>query len=267
MNLNAILLAVGLVAGIGLLIGLILSIASIVMAVPKDEKAEKLLNALPGANCGACGYSGCSGYADALAKGKAEIGLCAPGGISCAKELSAILGVETGSMEKKVAVVRCMGSLDNTSYLAEYNGIKSCAAAVKIGGGLTACSYGCIGLGDCASVCPYNAIRVCNGVAVVDNDKCKACSMCVKECPRQLISIVPYKNSAVVRCSNRDKGALTRKVCKTGCIGCKKCEKSCEAGAVKVVDFRAEIDPKLCTGCGLCADNCPQHCITYLSPF
>ena len=265
--MNTILLSVILVAGIGLLIGLILSVASIVMAVPKDEKAEKLLEALPGANCGACGYSGCSGYADALAKGKAEIGLCAPGGLACAKELSAIMGVETGSMEKKVAAVRCMGSLDNTTYKAEYAGIKSCAAAVRIGGGLTACSFGCIGLGDCESVCPYDAIHVCNGVAVVDNDKCKACSMCVKECPRHIIAIVPYKNSAVVRCSNRDKGALTRKVCSAGCIGCKKCEKNCPAGAVKVTDFCASIDPELCTGCGICADNCPQRCITYLSPF
>jgi len=265
--MNGILLAVLLVAGIGLLIGLILSIASIVMAVPKDEKAEKLLQALPGANCGACGYSGCSGYADALAKGTAEVGLCAPGGLNCAKELSAILGVDAGSMEKKVAAVHCMGSCDNTSYLANYNGIQSCAAAMKIGGGLTACSYGCIGLGDCAAVCPYEAIRVCNGVAVVDNDKCRACSLCVKECPRRLISLVPYRNSAVVRCSNKDKGAAVTKVCSVGCIGCKKCEKSCEAGAIKVVDFCAAIDPALCTGCGKCADNCPRHCISYLSPF
>lgn len=265
--MNGILLAVALVAGIGLLIGLILSIASILMAVPKDEKAEKILEALPGANCGACGFSGCSGYADALAKGKAEVGLCAPGGLTCVTEISAILGVETGSIEKKVAAVHCMGSLDNTSYLAEYNGIKSCAAALRIGGGLTACSYGCMGLGDCEAVCPYDAIHVCNGVAVVDNDKCKACAMCVKECPRHIISIVPYKNSAVVRCSNKDKGAVTRKVCSTGCIGCKKCEKNCPVNAITVTDFCASIDPSLCTGCGLCADNCPQHCISYLSPY
>jgi Na+-translocating ferredoxin:NAD+ oxidoreductase RNF subunit RnfB len=265
--MNGIVLSILLVAGVGLLIGLILSVASIVMAVPKDEKAEKLLEALPGANCGACGYSGCSGYADALAAGKAEIGLCAPGGIACAKELSAILGVETGSLEKKVAVVHCMGSLDNTSYLAEYHGVPSCSAAMKVGGGLTACSYGCIGLGDCAAVCPYGAIQVCNGVAVVDSDRCKACSLCVKECPRGLISIVPYRNSTVVRCSNRDKGAAAMKVCASSCIGCRKCEKNCETGAIKVTGFCASIDPALCTGCGLCADNCPRHCITYLSPF
>lgn len=265
--MNGILLAVLLVAGIGLLIGLILSVASIVMAVPKDEKAEKLLEALPGANCGACGYSGCSGYANALSKGKAEVGLCAPGGIACAKELSAILGVESSSMEKKVAAVRCMGSCDNTKNKAQYQGVRSCSAAVRIGGGLTDCAYGCLGLGDCEAVCPYDAIHVCNGVAVVDNDRCKACSMCVKECPRGLITLVPYKNAAVIRCSNKDKGAAAMKVCAVACIGCKKCEKSCEAGAVKVDSFCARIDPGLCTGCGKCVENCPRHCISYMSPY
>ncbi|MBR1534251.1 MAG: RnfABCDGE type electron transport complex subunit B, partial [Ruminococcus sp.] len=209
--MNGILIAVALVAGIGLLIGLILSIASIVMAVPKDEKAEQILEALPGANCGACGFSGCSGYANALAKGEAEVGMCAPGGLSCTKEISKILGIEAKGAEPKVAVVKCMGSLDNTSYKAEYSGLRSCAAAMKIGGGLTACSYGCMGLGDCEAVCPYDAIHVCNGVAVVDKDKCKACTLCVKACPRQIIEIVPLKNQAIVRCSNHDKGAVTRK--------------------------------------------------------
>ena len=129
--MTGILIAVGVVAGIGLLIGLILSIASIIMAVPKDEKAEAILEALPGANCGACGFSGCSGYAAALAKGEAEVGLCAPGGLSCTKAISEILGVNTGAIEPKVAVVKCMGSLDHTSYKAEYSGIMSCSAALR----------------------------------------------------------------------------------------------------------------------------------------
>lgn len=261
--MNSILIAVGLVAGIGLLIGLILSVASILMAVPKNERAEAVLEVLPGANCGACGFSGCSGYAEALAKGAAEVGLCPVGGEKCAKDCAAVLGVDAGSMEKKVAVVRCMGSLDHTSYKAEYTGLHSCAAALKIGGGLTACSYGCIGLGDCEAACPYGAIHVCNGVAVVDKDKCKACSLCVKACPRQIIAIVPFKDQAIVRCANRDKGAVTRKLCSAGCIGCKKCEKTCPVGAVKVTDFNACVDPALCTGCGACVEACPQHCITY----
>ncbi|WP_316636677.1 RnfABCDGE type electron transport complex subunit B [uncultured Ruminococcus sp.] len=261
--MTGILLAVGIVAGIGLLIGLILSIASIIMAVPKDEKAEAILEALPGANCGACGFSGCSGYAEALAKGKAEPGLCAPGGLACTKAVSEILGVETGSVEPKVAVVKCMGSLDHTTYKAEYSGIMSCAAAMKIGGGLTACSYGCMGLGDCEAACPYDAIHVNNGVAYVDGGKCRACTLCVKACPRGIIEIVPKKDMATVRCSNHDKGGVTRKLCDIGCIGCKKCEKACEQGAVKVTDFCAYVTPALCTNCGACVDACPQHCITF----
>ena len=160
-----------------------------------------------------------------------------------------------------------MGSLDNTSYKAEYSGVKSCAAAAKVGGGLTACSFGCMGLGDCEAACPYDAIHVCNGVAVVDEKKCKACAMCVKACPRKIISIVPLKNSAVIRCSNKDKGAAARKACTSACIGCKKCEKNCPTGAVTVKDFCATVDPKLCNGCGACVDNCPQKCITYISPY
>lgn len=257
--------AVAVVAGIGLLIGLILSIASILMAVPKDKKAEAILEVLPGANCGACGYSGCAGYADALAKGTAEVRQCPVGGEKCANMVAVILGVDPGKTEKKVAVVRCMGSLDNTEYKAAYQGIQSCAAAARIGGGLTACTYGCIGLGDCERACPYDAIRVCNGVAVVNSDRCKACSICVKECPRGIIALAPAKEMAIVRCSNHDKGAVVRKLCKTGCIGCKKCEKACEAGAITVKDFCAFVDPAKCTGCKKCAEQCPQGCVTLFS--
>ena len=207
-----ILIAVGVVAGVGLLIGLILSVASIIMAVPKDEKAEAILEALPGANCGACGYSGCSGYAAALATGEADPGLCAPGGLACTKAVSEILGVSTGAVEPKVAVVRCMGSLDHTSCKAEYSGVMSCSAALKIGGGLTACSYGCMGLGDCEAACPYDAIHVKNGVAYVESGKCRACTLCVRACPRNIIEIVPKKDMAMVRCSNRDKGADRKSV-------------------------------------------------------
>lgn len=260
-TLFAVLIAVAVVAGIGLLIGLILAIASVVMAVPKDEKAEAVLELLPGANCGACGYSGCEGYAKALAKGEAKPGLCSPGGEACTEAIETLLGVK-GETIKKVAVVQCMGNCDNTSNKAEFQGINSCLAAHKIGSGITACSYGCLGMGDCVSVCMSDAITVCNGVAIVDNDKCAGCGLCADACPRKLISIVPVKQQAVVRCSNHDKGAVAKKACKAACIGCMKCVKVCEAGAVKVTDFCATVDPEKCTGCGACVENCPCGCIT-----
>ncbi len=261
--IQAILIAAGVVAGIGLLIGLILSIASIVMAVPKDERAEAVLEVLPGANCGACGYSGCSGYAEALSKGEAQVGLCTVGGEACAKDIAAVLGVEAKAMERQTAVVRCKGSLENTSYKAEYMGLESCLSASKIGGGLTACSYGCIGLGDCERVCPYDAIHVCDGVAVVNSDNCKACAICVKTCPRAIISLMPVKDAAVNLCSNKDKGGVTRKLCKVGCIGCKICEKNCPSKAIRVENNVALVNTAECIGCRECVGVCPQKCISF----
>lgn len=261
--MNTFILAVIIVAVIGIVAGIILAIASIVMAVPTDEKVDALKEALPGANCGACGFSGCSGYAEALANGSAELGLCSPGGEECANACGAILG-KTASVEKKTAVVHCMGSYDVTSDKMNYDGIPTCAAAALISGGVSSCSFGCMGMGDCERACPYGAISICNGVAKVEPSLCKACSLCVKACPKGLISITPLKEQAVVRCSNCDKGAGVMKICKIGCIGCMKCVKVCESDAVKVTNFKATIDPSKCTACGKCVDACPRHIITML---
>lgn len=263
--MNAIILAVAIVAGIGLVAGLGLAVASILMAVPKDEKAEAVLEVLPGANCGACGFSGCSGYAAALAKGEAKAGLCSPGGEEVAQEIARVLGVEAGPVERKTAVVQCMGSYDNTSDRMEYQGISSCAAAAQLYGGTGACTYGCMGLGDCAAACEYDAVKICNGVASVDPAKCRACSQCVAACPKKLISMVAVKPQAIVRCQNCDKGGEARKACSAACIGCMRCVKACEAGAVSVKNFNATVDPEKCTACGKCAEVCPQGCITMLA--
>ena len=181
--MNQILLAIFIVAGIGLVAGLGLAIASIVMAVPKDEKAEAIQEILPGANCGACGYSGCSGYASALAKGEAKNGLCAPGGQAVAEQVAGLLGIDAGQVQRQSAFVHCLGSHDHTSQRMQYQGISSCAAAALLFGGTGECSYGCIGLGDCAAVCEYDAVHVCNGVASIDPSRCRGCSQCVTPWP------------------------------------------------------------------------------------
>jgi len=263
LDFSVILIAVLIVAGIGLIIGLILSIASAIMAVPTDEKVEALTSALPSANCGACGYSGCSGYAAALASGEAKNGLCAPGGDECAQAIAEILGQKATALEKKVAVVRCMGITDNTEDKVNYQGVESCAAAMVVGS-KGQCEFGCLGLGDCVAVCPYGAVSVCNGVARIDKDLCRACAMCVSVCPKKIIDIVPLKEQAVVRCSNTQKGAQAKKACKAACIGCKKCEKVCASQAVSVENFKASVDANKCNGCSECIEACPQGSITKL---
>lgn len=259
--MTAILWAVGVVAALGLLAGLILAIASVLMAVPVDEKVVALREQLPGANCGACGYSGCDGYAEAMAHEGAAVGLCYPGGGDVAAATADILGVTGATVDQKAATVLCGGCEDATSRKLEYHGIPSCAAANQFYGGNWACAFGCLGYGDCAAVCSYGAITVENGLARVDADKCVACGLCAKACPKSLISLLPADVKGVVRCSSHDKGAVTRKACTAGCIGCMKCTKVCEHGAITVQNNLAAIHPDKCTACGKCAATCPVGCI------
>lgn len=261
--MNEVLLAVLIVAGIGLIVGVGLSVASALLAVKKDEKEEAIRACLPGANCGACGFSGCDGYAAALAKGEAEsVSLCAPGGQAVAEELGALLGKEAESMTPVAAVVRCGGDCHLAKEKLRYAGIESCKAASQLFGGHKACQYGCLGYGDCVKACPYQAIFLCNGVARVNPAECRACRKCVSVCPKGVITMLPTDRlQAVVLCRNTDKGAETHKQCNAGCIGCGKCMRTCENGAITVENFLARVDADKCTGCGKCKDACPIHCI------
>ena len=258
------IIAVAIVAAIGIIAGVILAIASIVMHVPVDEKAAAIEEVLPGANCGACGYSGCPGYAQALANGEAEPNLCSPGGADVLAEILALTG-GSATIEKKTAVVMCLGSLDHITVRSDYHGMPTCTAAAQTSGGNSSCSYGCLGYGDCVDVCEYDAVEICNGIARITPNFCTACTMCVKACPRGLIKIVPVKDQALVRCENCDRGPLATKACKVSCIGCMKCVKACEEDAIKVANFNATIDPAKCTNCGKCVDECPRNCITLFS--
>ena len=208
-----ILTAVIIVAVIGLVLGLGLAVASIVFAVPKDEKAEAIRECLPGANCGACGFSGCDGYANALAKGETEnTALCSPGGNAVSKEIAGILGVAAGEVMPEAAVVLCMGHNGNANLKYDYQGVESCRMASQLYGGPKECVYGCLGLGDCVKACPYNAIHICDGVARINPVECRACKMCVNTCPKGLIEMMPlHRITAAVLCKNHDKGAITRK--------------------------------------------------------
>lgn len=259
--MSNILFAVLAVGVIGALAGLLLTIASTIVAVPVDERTNRLVKVLPGVNCGACGYSSCADYAAALSNGEADVGLCTVEGRIVAEKCAAILEIDTGDVVPKAAVVRCLGICDNTFVKMDYTGFESCAAAAQFYGGINACRFGCIGLGDCARECDYHAIELCNEIAIVDRDICMGCGKCAKVCPKQLIEITQRRQAAQVMCSNRERGAVTRMNCKVGCIGCMKCEQVCPAGAVKIQDFLARVDRDICTGCGICIDECPTGAI------
>lgn len=258
--MNAILIAVLVAAVLALIAGLILAVASVVFAVPKDEMVEQLKEVLPGANCGACGYSGCEGYAAAMAHDGAAVGLCSPGGEEVVKATGDILGM-TGSVVKKAAIVHCAGCDGLTEKTVDYRGMPTCAAANKFYNGGKSCVYGCLGYGDCVSVCDRGAVTIENGIAVLNADLCVGCGDCVAVCPKGLISVTSYLEAASVQCRNRDKGGVARKACKVACIGCMKCQKVCEAEAITVTSFLASVDPEKCTACGKCAEVCPQGCI------
>lgn len=263
--MNGIIMAILIVSIIGIVCAVILAVASKVMEVKEDEKFLKLRECLPGANCGACGYTGCDGYAHALAdENGIKTNLCIPGADGTAKQLAEVLGVAFEDVVEKVAVIHCSGDCNATNDKMEYQGIQSCAAAKMFFGGRGSCTFGCIGLGDCQKVCPNDAICIENGIAHVDTRRCTGCGMCTKTCPNKLITVMDDVERVVVACSNTEKGAATRKKCISGCIGCKKCEKVCTSGAIKVVNNLAVIDYSKCPDCenfGACAEACTTGCI------
>lgn len=262
LSLKAILLPTAIGTAIALVLGLILVVASKVFALPVDKKLEKIRAALPGVNCGACGYSGCDGYAMGLRDGDPDATKCPVGGNETAVELAEILGMEPPSFLPEVAYIFCQGTEEHTQKRFDYSGVISCAAAHGLFSGPNSCTYGCMGFGDCVAVCPYDAIYLSGGIAHIDSSRCKACGLCVKACPKNLIEIVPrHYNAYSVSCRNHWPGAQTRKNCKVGCIGCTRCFKVCPSGAITMDDSLAVIDPFLCTHCNKCLEVCPTKAI------
>lgn len=238
------LTAVIALAALGLLASFGLAIAARIFAVEIDPRAEKIEEALPGANCGACGLPGCSELAKRIAEGKAEIDACPVGGESTAHSIAEIMGVDfSGAEDRKVALVHCAG--DNTLAVKKYhyNGIYDCASADILFGGDKACSYGCLGLGTCEAACPFGAIEMLpEGIAHVDPEKCTACGKCIEACPKGIIRLVPAESRVHILCSSHDKGGDARKKCKVACIGCQKCVKAAPEGAITMDDFLAVVN-------------------------
>ena len=262
MNFTAIIVAAVIVGLVGIIIGFFLGVSGEKFKVEVDEREEAICGVLPGNNCGGCGYAGCSGLASAIVKGEAPVNQCPVGGSDVAEKIGAIMGVESADSVRQVAFVRCAGSTEkaNVDYL--YTGVEDCSALKFIpNGGPWSCNYGCLGFGSCVKACPFDAIHVVDGVAIVDKEACKACGKCVATCPQNLIELVPYDAKHLVRCSSQNKGKDVMNACSAGCISCRLCEKNCESDAIHVIDNIAVIDQTKCTGCGICAEKCPKKII------
>ncbi|MCX8083957.1 MAG: RnfABCDGE type electron transport complex subunit B [Calditerrivibrio sp.] len=246
----------GTIAGTGLWI------ASKKFSVQKDERVVKLIDILPAANCGGCGYPGCAAFAEALISGEAGISGCPVGGNDVAMKIAEILGVEFTSTYKKVARVRCNGGHSNCEERYDYEGPGDCHSIVMLAGGIKFCIYGCVGGGSCVTACKFDAMYMNEeGLPSIDEEKCTACAACVKACPRKLIEIVPYDKKFLVSCRSFDKGVDAKAFCKVACIACKLCQKNCPSDAIVVENNLAYIIPDKCTNCGKCEEICPTKAI------
>jgi electron transport complex protein RnfB len=260
-------IAIILLGSIGAVSGLILAFASQKMAVATDPRVGRIVAALPGANCGGCGFAGCSGLAEAIVKGSAPVNGCPVGKAASAVKIAAIMGVEVAADAKpKFAKVFCQGGKAERTERFYYFGVHDCAAAQMLNGGYKVCEFGCLGLGTCVQACKFEALRINdNELPEADPAKCTGCGACVQACPRHLIQLVTEDRGALVLCQNHGRGVEVKHACKAGCIGCGICAKNCPEQAITLTDNLPVIDPAKCTACGLCVQKCPMKSIKLLA--
>ena len=248
---------------LGGLFGSALALLAKKFAVKTDERAERAKELMPGANCGGCGFAGCASFAEAMLRGEASPEGCGSMDAEARDELCDLLGLPRMTVERRVAHVMCSGGQHaKEKYL--YEGIRDCRIAASLAGGNKLCHDGCTGLGNCERVCEFNALHVVDGVAKVDTEQCRSCGACTRACPKGLIVMLPVRAACAVQCRSHDKPKDVMRACSVGCIGCKKCEKTCPNGAISVTDSVAVIDPEKCDACGLCQEACPRGCIVKL---
>lgn len=259
--ITQIIIPVISMTALGLVFGLGLAYTLKLFAIDVNPEVALIITKLPGGNCGACGKAGCAGFAQALKKGEAIPASCVVSNEEARKAISEILGIEYSPKLKTVATLICKGGKNSKDKFV-YKGIKSCKAATLLFAGFKACSFACLGLGDCVRVCPFNAIKIGeDNLPHINQKKCTTCGKCIKICPKAVLVLTPIEKLYHVECNSKDKGAQVAKVCKVGCIACAKCVKVCSVLAISIEDNLARIDYNKCINCGECFKVCPTNAI------
>lgn len=255
---------------LGLVASAVLAAASKLLYVEEDPRVEAVVGALPGANCGGCGYAGCEGYAVAVINDPSvPPNKCCAGGSEVSEQVAALSGKAAGESDPMVAFRRCdrVGGQVKEKFI--YQGVPTCRAAKLVKDGPYACHYACLGFGDCVRACPFNAMTLVNGLVYVDPSACTACGTCVRTCPNAILELVPKRSRVMIFCSSQDKAKEVTAVCEVGCISCQKCIKKCPAKAISIEDNRIKIDHAVCLAYGpecqeICVAECPRHILRCL---
>jgi len=250
-------------AMLGIVFGVALALIAARFVVKVDPKVEQVRETLPGANCGACGFAGCMGYAEAVVGNPdVAVNLCAPGKSAVAEKIAVITGKKAEKMDPKIARVFCQGGTSLSQRKFIYTGVQDCTAAVLAAGGDKSCEYGCLGYGTCMRACPFDAITMsADNLPIINPEKCTACGKCVAACPKQVIELALSSKAVVISCHSWDKGVDTKKKCQVGCIACGICVRTCPVDAIKIDNNLARIDHAKCIVCGLCVRKCPTSAI------
>ncbi len=263
--MGPILNAVVAMGGLGLFLSAALGVAAKVFYVYVDPKIGEVADVLPGANCGGCGYAGCTDCAAAMVAGEAPANACKAGGDSVTQAVANILGVSAGAAEKEIARIFCRGAHGVAERKFIYKGVSDCRVAVLVSGGDKTCTYGCLGLGTCVANCPFGAMTMGDdGLPIVNESLCTGCGTCVSVCPRHIPKIIKESQKVATLCSSHDGGKIVKAICSVGCIGCGKCKKACPEKAITITKFLSIVDPEKCTGCGECFEKCPTGIIQSL---
>ena len=251
--------------GLGLSLSAALSVAAKVFYVYVDPKIGEVADCLPGANCGGCGYAGCSDCAAAMVAGEAAPNACKAGGDSIIQAVAAVLGVSAEAGEREIAKIFCRGTHTSAERKFTYKGIQDCRAATLVSGGDKSCTYGCLGLGTCVTNCPFDALSMGDdGLPVVNEKLCTGCGTCASICPRHIPKIVKESQKTASLCCSHDGGKIVKAICDAGCLGCGLCKKACPEKAIEIVKFLSVVDPEKCVGCGDCYEKCPTGAIQSL---